>query len=132
MGHFRKNEQSKSVVFQEKNTWSDFEQKKKRKTETVRFWGISGKIAYAVTCEISPPQTFWGISRHPPLFNSDLLKRQINLNSKKKSKKLWILWTKIYHVWCKWTLWQTTFVYLTSVTLSKCLAVLVVVWVWGS
>ena len=31
-------------------------------------WGISGKNAYAITCKISPPHTFLGISRNPSVF----------------------------------------------------------------
>ena len=36
------------------------------KIKIVRFWGISRIYAHAITCKISPPQTFWGILRNPP------------------------------------------------------------------
>ena len=34
--------------------------------EYVLFWDISKTNAYAITCKIYPPHTFWGISRYPP------------------------------------------------------------------
>ena len=36
------------------------------KIKIVRFWGISRIYAHAITCKISPPQTFWGISSTLP------------------------------------------------------------------
>ena len=44
MGHFRKNEQSKSGAFQEKNTWSDFEQKKREKLKLFDFGAFQEKL----------------------------------------------------------------------------------------
>ena len=46
MGHFRKNEQKKVGHF-EKKARDRFENEKRTQNEYVRFWGISGKIAYA-------------------------------------------------------------------------------------
>ena len=64
MGHFRKNEYKKVGHF-EKKARDRFENEKRTENEYVRFWGISGKIAYALTCKIPPSKAFWGISRYP-------------------------------------------------------------------
>ena len=68
MGHFRKNEQEKVGHFGKKAR-DHFLNEKRTENENVRFWGISGKIAYALTCKIPPSKTFWGISRYPPYMN---------------------------------------------------------------
>ena len=65
MPHFRMNIGSNAS-----NVWN----RKKRKTETVRFWGISKIYANAITCKISLPQTFWGISSTLPYFRLTNLK----------------------------------------------------------
>ena len=44
MGHFRKNEQNKSGAFQEKNTWSDFEEKKREKLKLFDFGAFQEKL----------------------------------------------------------------------------------------
>ena len=64
-GHFRKNEQKK-VGISRKKARDRFKNVKRTENEYVRFWGISGKIAYALTCKILPSKAFWGISRYPP------------------------------------------------------------------
>ena len=61
MGHFRKNEQEKVGHFGKKAR-DQFLNEKRTENEYVRFWGISGKIAYALTCKIPPSKAFWGIS----------------------------------------------------------------------
>ena len=61
MGHFRKNEHKKVGHF-EKKTRDRFENEKRTENKYVRFWGISAKIAYALTCKIPPSKAVWGIS----------------------------------------------------------------------
>ena len=61
MGHFRKNEHKKVGHFGKKAR-DQFLNEKRTENEYVRFWGISGKIAYALTCKIPPSKAFWGIS----------------------------------------------------------------------
>ena len=53
-------------VFPEMPHFSHFQNQK----GNVRFWGISGKIAYALTCKIPPSKAFWGISWYPPYYNN--------------------------------------------------------------
>ena len=67
IGHFRKNEHKKVRHF-EQNTWSILKREKHRNWihMYVRFWGISGKNSYAISCKIYPPHTLWGISRNHP------------------------------------------------------------------
>ena len=64
MGHYR-NFEHKKVGHFEKKARDRFENEKRTENEYVRFWGISGKNAFAITCKIYPPHTFWGISRYP-------------------------------------------------------------------
>ena len=43
-----------------------FRTEKRKKTETVRFWGISKIYANALTFKVSPPHSIWGISSALP------------------------------------------------------------------
>ena len=91
MGHFRKNEQKKVGHF-EKKARDRFENEKRTENEYVRFWGISGKIAYALTCKIPPSKAFWGISRylpHKPLKSDNQLQDQQIIENFTKASANW-------------------------------------------
>ena len=81
MGHFRKNEQSKSGAFQEKNTWSDFEQKKREKLKLFDFGAFQEKLHMPSRAKYLLHKLFgafhdtpciekWGISKKKHVINS--------------------------------------------------------------